>query len=153
MTSIMAVMTRKQQLQHKILIVCGATLRAEEMDRRLAYRIADEVSARLQPPAEWQPLVISDILYLNDSHLSAGPLICIGGPGVNSLSGILYHELPSVLTIDNTLIIQMDPDGRDLRCCLWGMDHEQTVRALELFLERGHLDYFLEQVIKQGSQA
>jgi hypothetical protein len=65
---------------------------------------------------------------------------------VNHLSGLLFRELPSVLAIDNVLLIQMDIELMDHRCCLWGMDHDQTVEALELFLTRGYLDQFLAGV-------
>ncbi|GMU20638.1 MAG: hypothetical protein AMXMBFR13_07350 [Phycisphaerae bacterium] len=133
----------QEELPPTILIVTGATIRAEEMDRPLAYRLAEEVRSRLSSDSAWRVLVISDVLYLNDKDLQRCPLIAIGGPGVNSLSGALYRELSSVLAVENVLIIQMDADLQDLRCCLWGMNHEQTVEALDLFCGRGYLDHFL----------
>ncbi|UCD29071.1 MAG: hypothetical protein JSV03_00885 [Planctomycetota bacterium] len=133
----------ERNLDNLILVVAGASYRAEEMDRPLAYRIADEIAARLGSDTTWRTLVISDVLYINDKRLARCPTISIGGPGVNSLSALLFRELPSALTIDNVLLIQMDVDLEDLRCCLWGMDHEQTVESLELFLKRGYLDHFL----------
>lgn len=133
-------------LDRTILVVTGAVLRAEEMDRALAYRIADEITRRVGPHSDWRPLVISDVLYLNDQQLAGCPTISIGGPGVNNLSAVLLRELPPTLAIDNTLIVQMDPDLNDKRCCLWGMDHDQTVEAVELFLKIGHLDHFLAGV-------
>ena len=127
-----------------ILVVAGVSLRAEEMDRPLAYRLADEIRERLGPDPAYSVLVVSDVLYLNDEALAACPIISIGGPGVNNLSAVLFRELSSVLVVDNVLIIQMDVKLADLRCCLWGVDHERTVEALEIFLKRGHLDHFLQ---------
>lgn len=137
-------------LNHLILIVTGASLRGEAADRALAYRLADEINKRLGDESLWKPLVISDVLYVNDLGLAAQPVISIGGPGVNHLSALLFREVPSVLTIDNTLMIQMDIDLEDRRCCLWGMNHEHTVEALDLFLGRGYLDRFLEGVAQKS---
>lgn len=133
-------------LDHTILIVIGASLRAEAMDRPLGYRLADQIERRLGADSPWRPLVISDVLYINDAKLAACPTISIGGPGVNHLSALLFRELPSALAVDNVLIIQMDVELSDLRCCVWGMDHEQTVQALDLFISRGYLDQYLAAV-------
>ena len=132
-------------LNRTILVVVGATLRGEEMDRPLAYRIADEAAKRLPAESGWRALVVSDILYLNDKDLADCPVISLGGPGVNSLSAVLFRELPSVLAIDQTLLIQMDPNLDDRRCCLWGLNHDQTVEAVDLFIKL-HLDHFLRGV-------
>jgi len=133
----------KIDLENLILIVAGSSFRAEEMDRPMAYQLTDEIGKRLGPDSPWRALVVSDVLYINDKRMAKCPTISIGGPGVNCLSALMYCELDSVLTIDNVLLIQMDVELQDLRCCLWGMDHDQTVEALNLFLKRGHLDHFL----------
>jgi hypothetical protein len=133
-------------LDRTILLATGVTLRAEHKDRPLAYHLADEIRQRLSDDSTWRPLVISDVLYLNDKRLSSCPVISVGGPGLNQLSAMLFEELPAVLSIDNTLIIQMDLEFRDMRCCLWGMNHDQTVEALELFLKRGYLDLYLDHL-------
>lgn len=130
-------------LGRTVLVATGLTLRAEDKDRPLAYRLAGEIRQRVPDASLWRPLVVSDVLYLNDKRLQRCPVISVGGPGLNQLSAMLFRELPSVLTIDNTLVIQMDLDLKDLRCSLWGMNHEQTVEALELFLKRGYLDRYL----------
>lgn len=143
----------KDILDRSILIVAGVSLRAEMMNRPMAYRIADEIKKRLGSHSDWRPVVISDVLYLNNTQLAKCPTISIGGPGVNALSAVLFSELPSALTIDNVLTIQMDVQWADLRCCIWGMNHDQTVEALELFFKRGHLDHFLAGATKSKSQS
>jgi hypothetical protein len=140
----------ESDLNQFILIVVGASLRGESADRPLAYRLAGEIEKRLGAESPWKPLVISDVLYINDKKLARLPAISVGGPGVNHLSALLFQELSSVLTIDNVLIIQMDLELADLRCCLWGMDHDQTVEALDMFLKRGYLDRFLEGVANKA---
>ena len=130
-------------LDKTVLVATGVSVRAEQVDRPLAYRIAEAITDRLGTETVWQPLVISDVYYLNTDELHRCPVISVGGPGVNRLSAVLFREIPSVLTIDNILIIQMDARLKDRRCCLWGMNHDQTVEALDLFLKLGHLDRFL----------
>ena len=133
-------------LDRTVLVVAGVSLRAEQMDRTLAYRVADEIRQRLAVNVGWQPLVISDVLYLNAEPLTRCPIISIGGPGVNKLSAVLFEELPSVLTIDHTLIIQMELDQEPRRCCIWGGDHDRTVDAVDLFCKMNYLDTFLAGV-------
>jgi hypothetical protein len=142
-------MMEQTDLEHVIFVVAGASLKGEAMDRPLAYRLAAEIDKKLGEDSPWKSLVISDVLYMNDERLAAQPTISVGGPGVNHLSALLFRELPSVLAIDNVLIIQMDIELNDLRCCLWGMNHEQTVEALDLLFKRGYLDRFLEGVTQK----
>lgn len=133
-----------------VLVVTGASLRGEAMDRPLAYRLAETIRARLPEESPWRVLVVSDVLYLNDEELACCPVVSIGGPGVNNAAGALYRELPSVLTIDNVLMIQMDLELASRQVCIWGMNHEQTVQALELFEQRGYLSRFLEGLLSPG---
>ena len=138
-----------------IPIVTGVQLNAELGDRPLAYRVesaAREILTRLlgppepnQPPA-LAPVVVSDVFYLNHEALQARPTISVGGPGVNALSAALVNTLPTVVAIEQVLVVQMDLEWNDLRCAVWGMDHLDTVRAVELFLSKGYLETFLRGV-------
>ena len=141
-----------------IWIVVGVQLNAELGDRPLAYRVEQEVrerlAAALPAPADGElpalvPAVISDVLYLNNESVQDRPTISIGGPGVNALAGVLTDRLPAALAIENQLVIQMDqemPPGRR-QCAVWGMDHLQTVRAVDLFCARGYLDTFVRAAV------
>ncbi|MBN1344664.1 MAG: hypothetical protein JXQ73_18375 [Phycisphaerae bacterium] len=133
----------EEHVERTVFVVTGATLRAETMDRPLAYRIKQIVDERLADLEGWQCVVISDIWYLNNDSFTGLPTISVGGPGVNALSSYLFERLPTMLAIDNVLMIQMDPTMKDVRCAVWGMDHETTVEAVETFIEKGHLDRFL----------
>jgi hypothetical protein len=44
----------------------------------------------------------------------------------------------------------MDLEMNDLRCAVWGMDHLDTVRAIELFLTRGHCQTFINGVVSRA---
>ncbi len=137
-------------------IVTGVQLTAELGDRPLAYRVERETRALLakllppfpkdQPP-RLAPAVISDVFYLNNDSVHDRPLISIGGPGVNALSGLLVNELPTAVSIDDTLVVQMDLEMNDPRCAVWGMNHLQTVQAVELFVSKGYLETFVKGVI------
>lgn len=129
-----------------ILIVTGSTVRAETCDRPLAYRLARAIRRRMAKEACLQPVVISDIWYLNSESLQRLPTISIGGPGVNAVSQFFFAKLPTALGIDGLLLIQMDVALEDHRCCIWGMDHHKTVDALKVFATCGYLDQFLEGI-------
>jgi hypothetical protein len=128
-----------------VFVVTGASLRAESMDRPLAYRVKAAIDEHIDDDGldDWECVVISDVWYLNHDRFAGLPTISIGGPGVNALSAYLYERLPSTLAIDNVLIIQMDLTFEDKRCAVWGMDNEATVEAVDTFLEKGYLDRFL----------
>ena len=138
-----------------ICIVVGVQLRAELGDRPLAYRIEQELRQRLEAalgkPAEGEPprlapVVLSDVYYLNNDELQARPAISVGGPGMNALSAMLVDKLPTAVAIEKTLVVQMDLEMDDVRCAIWGMDHLDTVRAVDLFITK-YLDRFVEGVV------
>ena len=137
-----------------VLIVVGAHLRAEIGDRPLANRLRDRIGKWLLeqcPPGTAPPcvpLVCCDVWYLNHEPLHRRPTISLGGPGVNALSAYLYRKLRTVFAREEHLIIQLDPEFTDLRACLWGMTHELTVDALNLF-DQKYLDPFLRAVATQ----
>src|SRR5688572_31902486 len=132
-------------------IVTGVQLHAELGDRPLAYRVEDEVKKVIESalgptpegtPPRLAPAVVSDVFYLNNESLHARPAISIGGPGVNALSALLVSELPTAAAIEDTLVVQMDLDGKDHRCAVWGMNHLDTIRAVEVFISKGYLEQF-----------
>ena len=141
-------------------IVTGIQLNAELGDRPLAYRVEHEVKqalARLLGGAEspespagpprLAPAVVSDVLYLNSEDLQSRPTISIGGPGVNALSAMLVNELPTAVAIEDVLVVQMDLELNDRRCAVWGMNHLDTIRAVELFIAKGYLDTFVQAAV------
>lgn len=146
-------------VQRLILIVTGVQLNAELGDRPLAYRVKDEMAsaiARLTPPEAGDPplvpVVVSDVYYLNSEPLQTRPTLSLGGPGVNALSAMLVDKLPTAVAIENVLVIQMDLDMNDARAAVWGMNHLDTVRAVELFVARKYLDLFVRGALgERGS--
>jgi len=141
-----------------IWIVTGVQLKAELGDRPLAYRIEQEIRDRLatllEPPGPGEPprlapIVVSDVYYLNNDDAQKGPTISIGGPGMNALSASLVEQLPTPVAIENALVVQMDLDMNDLRCAIWGMNHLDTVRAVETFIAKGYLETFVKGVVER----
>jgi hypothetical protein len=143
-------------IDHLLWIVVGVQLTAELGDRPLAYRIEQQLKQRLDsvlgPPEAGElpklaPAVISDVYYLNSEEARLRPVISIGGPGVNALSAQLVNDLPTVIAIEDKLVVQMDLEMADLRVAVWGMNHVETVKAVELFVDRGYLDVFVTGVV------
>jgi hypothetical protein len=139
-----------------VLIVVGVQLRAELGDRPLAYRIEQEVRNRLEaalgrpPEGEFPrlaPVVITDVYYLNNEEIQSRPAISVGGPAMNAVSAMLVDQLPTAVAVENTLVVQMDLEMTDRRCAVWGMDHLDTVRAVDLFVAK-YLDVFVKGVLE-----
>ena len=130
-----------------LLIVTGSTLRAEELDRPLAYYLKQRVEQYLaehepdEPPARVR--VIADFRWLHDEPLQKFPTISVGGPGVNALAQRWLEQVPVSLAVDQRYYLQMDPDLDEPRVSLWGMDNATTQIAVSVFLDR-YLPRFLE---------
>ena len=119
-----------------ILIVTGSTLRAEQMDRPLAYSIQAQVQELSRGEEGYQALVVSDRFYLSHPDLHELPLISVGGPGVNRLAQKLLKKLPAALAVEDRFYIQMDPEREEMRASIWGLDNLQTKMAVVTFAER-----------------
>ena len=119
-----------------ILIVTGSTLRAEQMDRPLAYYLQAQVEQLSSGRENCLGLVISDRFYLTHPDLHFLPLISIGGPGVNRLASKLLKKLPALMTSEGRFYIQMDPCWEETRVSIWGLDNAQTKMAVVTFAER-----------------
>ena len=114
---------------------------------------------------------VGDAAVLDGSRVSADPILepsglPPGGPGLASRSSgqirggsairagcifvlclLVFASVGQagspVLNVENVLMIQMSLDDPP-RACLWGMDHDQTVEALETFQQKGYLDCFID---------
>jgi hypothetical protein len=130
-----------------LLIVTGSTLRAEEVDRPLAYYLRQRVQ---EYEAEHSPAdgphdvrVIADFRWIHDDPLHEWPTISVGGPGVNALAQRWLEEVPVSLAVDERYYLQMDPDLDEARASVWGMDNATTQIAVSVFIDR-FLPRFLE---------
>lgn len=138
-----------------LLIVTGSTLRAEDLDRPLAYYLKQRIESwpGLEKAGGSNPFrarVIADFRWIHDEPLQALPTISIGGPGVNALSHRWLEEVPVSLAVDEQYYIQMDPDLDESRISIWGMDNATTQIAVSVFVER-FLPRFLEHCAKDPS--
>jgi len=140
-------------IEQMLLIVTGAHLRGERMDRPLAYQLADAVRTWVHHQPErlglqLEPVVCSDIWYVNDAELQMRPTISIGGPGVNALTAYFAQHLSPATMGTDQVVLQMDPEWVDLRVAVWGMDHDSTCDAVDVFEQR-HLSDYLRAVVTQ----
>jgi hypothetical protein len=144
-----------------ILVVVGAHLQAEAIDRPLGYRLRQEILRWCDERAKrdqdeqavmsrLQPIVCTDVWYLNDDSLRSRPTICIGPPGVNAASAYLANRLPTAFLIENTLRVHLDTEFIDQRACIWGVDQAATSAGVDLFVSR-YLNEFMEEA--SGSTA
>lgn len=130
-----------------LLIVTGSTLRAEEVDRPLAYylkqRIEEYLAEHEPPGGPMQVRVVADFRWIHDEPLHALPTISVGGPGVNALAHRWLEEVPVSLEVTERYYLQMDPDLEEPRVSIWGMDNATTQIAVSVFVDR-FLPRFLE---------
>ncbi len=139
-----------------VLIVVGAHPRAELHDRSAAYRLRQRAADWLanrpiekgHHPLDLQPLVVTDVWYLNDPSLRSCPTISVGGPGVNALSAFLGDKLPSAFVVDDVLMVQLDVGLEELTACCWGVDPDATRAAVDAFSER-YLESFMEAAVSR----
>src|SRR5262249_44008895 len=135
-----------------LLIVTGSTLRAEEMDRPLAYYLKQRMERALsEAVAEghdglegYAVRVVADFRWIHDELLQGLPTISLGGPGVNALAHRWLEEVPISLAVSERYFIQMDPDLAEPRASVWGMDNPTTQIAVSVFVDR-FLPRFLER--------
>jgi hypothetical protein len=128
-----------------LLIVTGSLLRAEEMDRPLAYYLKQQVElASERLGLAFKTLVVADLRWIDHEPLQVLPTISVGGPGVNHLAQTWFDEVPFSLAVDDQYYIQMDPDLAEPRVSIWGMDNATTQIAVSVFIDR-FLTRFLEQ--------
>jgi hypothetical protein len=150
-----------------ILIVTGSSLRAEEMDRPLAYYLQQRIEAVLRGESikptgsksrsrskarpesapdvsDYEVRVVADFRWLNEEFLQGLPTISLGGPGVNALARRWLEEVPIALNVNERYFIQMDPDLTEPHVSIWGMDNPTTQIAVSVFLDR-YLSRFLER--------
>ncbi len=135
-----------------LLIVAGSTLRAEEMDRPLAYylrqrieqSLAEAIAAGREGLEDYVVRVVADFRWIHDDPLQNLPTISLGGPGVNALAHRWLEDLPVSLAFGERYFIQMDPDLAEPRASIWGMDNATTQIAVAVFLDR-FLPRFLDR--------
>jgi len=129
-------------------LVVGAKLEAELRDRPLAVRLRDRIAPPDASPVprdagHLQPIVCTDLWYLNDDALRLQPTIAIGRPEDNAATAFLAGRLPTAFVAEDSFRIQFDPELIDLHVCLWGQTTDQTEAAIGLFIDR-YLNGFLE---------
>ncbi len=138
-----------ETIDNGILLVTGSNLRAEQIDRPLAYMLANCMLNMVEKAGgNTKVTVISDLWYLNSEPLKELPTISIGSPNINAVTAFFSRRLENVLVIDNQLSIQMDLSFQDLRAAIWGIDLKHTQESIFLFKEKGYLEKFVNATCK-----
>jgi hypothetical protein len=131
-----------------LLVVLGADPRAEALDRPLGDALARALNQRLAVRAQQLgralacAVTITDLWYLNNSHLRVRPAISVGGPDVNAWSAFLVGRLPVVQAQHDRWAVHADLHTGQPAACCWGVDAPATRTAIEQLLAR-HIDPIL----------
>ncbi len=131
-------------------IVVGIHLHAEAHDRPLAYKLHHHLIAWQEVICDeiaLEPVIMTDIWYLNHAAIHQQPVITIGNPKHNALTAFLTDKVPTVHAIDRSHLIQMDPAGLILKVCLWGEEAADTLTSVEGFCDR-FMDDYLQNAIE-----
>ena len=137
-------MARYFDLRSTVLIVVGHGLLPEEEDRPLAYELKQAVNARTGGGEGRVAVVVTDVWLMNSDLGDFFPAIAVGGPGVNEVTAEIYEELPVAFTRDQHVFVQVAAEGK--RAALWGMDRAGTREAVDVFVNEGALERFLDLV-------
>lgn len=144
-------MPRYFDIRSTVLIVVGHGLLPEEVDRPVAYELKRAVNERGRDADSRVGVVVTDVWMLQNEMADFFPAIALGGPGVNAFTAQVYDDLPIVFARDQRIfIIQMGGEAGGKRAAVWGMDHDATREAGQVFVADGFLDRFLNLVWRRG---
>jgi hypothetical protein len=136
-----------------LVIVVGADLRAEALDRPIAHALQRGVNTLLAKEAVAlgrtlpAAAVCTDVWYLNSNHLRLCPTISVGGPELNALSAYLIGRIPPVLAVEGRYAVHADPRGEQLTACLWGVDSTNTAQAMDAFCSK-YVETFVQSCVR-----
>ena len=129
-----------------VMIVVGSAVPQEINDRPLAYKLKEVIDEHGDPQSWKSAIVIADLAYESDAVLQGCPTISIGGMAANSVSARFCRILPVALAVQKRSFVQLDITFRDPRILLWGIDPSSTAKAIDLFVQKGHLGKYLKHI-------
>lgn len=135
-------MTRYFDVRTTILIVVGHGILPEEEDRPIAYELKRLINQRANGTEGHAGVVVTDVWMLNNELQDFFPAIALGGPGVNAFTAQIYEDLPIAYTRDQDVFIQQASDSK--RVAVWGLDQQGTRAAVDVFVNDGLLERFLD---------
>jgi hypothetical protein len=125
-----------------IILVVGADVAAELLDRPVAARLRDEIDKRGDVTDCRRAIILTDVLWFKDATLHTQPVIAIGGPSSNALTAALAHvddrwETPE--GFEGSFI-----QGPPPQITLWGQESAQVRDHVEAWIKNPNgLSYFL----------
>ncbi|MEO1129096.1 MAG: hypothetical protein AAFX05_05225 [Planctomycetota bacterium] len=134
-----------------ILIIVGASLRAERVDRPLAYRLREHL-LRWMDDADREGadvVVCTDLWYLHDDSLHDCWGVAVGPPERNAVTARSETHTPGALIIDGALTIRFDVELDQRMASCWGTGDAQTATAIDAFAER-YVGQFMMAAIGAG---
>jgi hypothetical protein len=145
--------TEDEALPALLLIATGSSLRAEEVDRPLAYYLRQQIESALLERGETTAVrVVCDFRWIQDESFQRLPTISLGGPGVSVLAHRWLDDVPLVLAVDEEYYVQLAPTHSPPLASIWGMNNAHTQLAVAVFLKR-YLDGYLTACAKHFADA
>ena len=132
--------------EETVLLITGSTPAALTKDRSVAEWLQNEVNHRGGGATYRRALIITDERYFGTPSFHTHPVIAIGGPGTNGVTGFLAQALPMALAREERSFVQMGMDRNGRQAVLWGMDAASTRSAAEGFVMEGLLDALLGRI-------
>jgi len=129
-----------------IIIVTGSSPGATSKDLPVALELQETINQRGAGSVYRRAVVLRDERYAESPTLHAHPIIAIGGPGTNGITGQYTQILPMVWMIEDRSFVQMATHEDGKHAALWGTDAAGTRGAVEAFVREGLLDALLERV-------
>jgi len=124
-------------------IVIGAHLAAEREHRPIGYRLCEMIERRNVDDG-LEPIVCSDIWYMNQRDLMQRPTIAIGGPGVNAATAWIANRVPTAFVLEGMFQVAHDVGLSRMQAAAWGRDLPATEAAVACFIDR-YLERFLRR--------
>ncbi len=127
-----------------IHLVVGSHPSAEQDDRPTVYRLQVEVDRAIKERCTsndhgaraLRSQILTDLWFMNDASLVAGPAIAVGTATTNAAVAHLALRLPQAMVVDGGFEILLDRTGGDHRVCLRGIDGKSTANAVDVFVEK-----------------
>jgi len=122
-----------------VLVVVGAQLDCERIDRPLAYRLCRRLAEAIDGdgrPDLPRPMPCTDLWFVNNHRLRQRPAIAIGRPDANAGTAYLASRIPTAFAVDDRIRIHLDPAFEQAGACFWGTRPEDAEAALDVFVDR-----------------
>jgi len=128
-----------------ILIILGNSIYAQLHEGEPANRLRQEIKCRSKNDLQ-AAFIITEGALSAETRFQYCPWISLGGPPSNGWTKRFTQQFPSGKLENDAVRVQERIAEGDKRVLLWGNGREETVSAVDHFINHGGLDKYLELV-------